>query len=214
MAVLSPLRCARAIPDLTNSPLPHRFGCWCPDLAAGFVAQIQHFAGPVRDRIVGPGCQTMFTTIDGPSHAEPGLAHETSEIVIGQNVAPGRRRARARRKMDQVIATLSLKPAIAIVEKQFLWSFKERHRVIIQGWSRGEPGRRHTGFQRAVERLAKCLVVIRQDHMGGCLQPALQACAHLISRHKMDAAPHAQYALGLGVAQDRQDPLAQWLFIT
>src|SRR5680860_762827 len=65
--------------------------CWRPDLTGLLITQIQCFASWISDRIVRPGCQPVFTTIDCPGRLTPRLSNHETELWVTNYIYPGGR---------------------------------------------------------------------------------------------------------------------------
>jgi Ni,Fe-hydrogenase III small subunit len=84
---------------------PRRRG---PDGAGLLVAQVQHLARLVGDRIVPPGSQPVLAGVLRPGVAAARLGDDEAQAPVGHHVHPGRRRRRLRLEVDDVLEQLHL----------------------------------------------------------------------------------------------------------
>ena len=83
---------ARAMPHQVGSRGSARLRRRRPDLGRLLVTQVERLAGPVRDRIVGPGRQAVLAAVQRPGGAAAGLGDQEAELRVGHHIDPGGRR--------------------------------------------------------------------------------------------------------------------------
>ena len=116
---------ALAVADGDGRPGPAGQGRRGPELAGGFVAQVDRLAGRVGDRVVGPGRQPVHLAVAGPGVAGPGVGREAAEAGVGQDVDPrGRGQPRAAGggavDDDDVLAAVRREASEAVPEDEVL----------------------------------------------------------------------------------------------
>src|SRR4029079_10873910 len=94
----------RSVPDGVAPLGRQRCGGGAPRCPALFVAQVQHFAGRVTDRIVMPRSETIEVAARGPGTAGAPLGHQEPAGGIGDHVGPRRRRQSAVVDTNLVVA--------------------------------------------------------------------------------------------------------------
>jgi hypothetical protein len=105
-----------------------------PHLAGLLIAQIQHLAGTIRDRIVRPRGDLMFPAVEGPGEAAAVGRNLKSKVRIGDHVDPWRGGRLSRSQMSHVFVALGSEPSQAI----------EEFEIVARVAARGGLGRRRT----------------------------------------------------------------------
>src|SRR4051812_36762272 len=89
---------------------------WRPEPAGLLVAQVERLAGRVDERVVRPGRQAVLLAVGLPGGAGAALRDDEPEGRVGDHVHPRRRRVRAGRQVDDVLAPVGREPARAVPE--------------------------------------------------------------------------------------------------
>ena len=108
-----------------------------PHLAAFLIAQIQHLAGPIGDRIIRPRSDLMFAAVERPGEAAAVGRNLKSKVRIGDHIDPGRGRRLSRTQNSHVFTAFRTESAQAVEEFQIV---------------RGGSARRRLGLRHALER--------------------------------------------------------------
>ena len=108
---------ALAVPnDIGRGLLANRQRGGAPEFAVVFVANVDHFARPVADRIVGPRRELILLAVDRPRIAAAFDRDLEAEGRVGDDVDPGRRRPLPLAEDRHVFAPVVCEAAKAIEE--------------------------------------------------------------------------------------------------
>src|SRR5450759_477551 len=138
---------ACAMPHQVGSPGSARLRRRRPDLGRLFVTQVERLAGPVRDRVVGPGSQAVLTAVKRPGVAAAGLGYQEAKPWVGHHIDPGGRWLLPWIEVDHVLAAVGTESAQPIIESQpgragHRWN---RFFVLRHDWPSGRKGRQWLG---------------------------------------------------------------------
>ena len=92
---LYPCPCAR---NVGRVRVADRRGRRAPHLAGLLIAQIQHLAGAIGDRIVRPGSDLMFPAVERPGEAAAIGRNLKTKLRIGDHIDPWRGGRLSRRR--------------------------------------------------------------------------------------------------------------------
>ena len=89
-------RITSPVPDQMQRIKPARQRCWAPNQPGFFIPQIERFPRQIRDRIITPGRQAVFTAVAGPGAAGTHFRNQEAKLRIGDDVDPRVRRMLSR----------------------------------------------------------------------------------------------------------------------
>src|SRR3954463_9086182 len=87
---------------------------WRPDATVVLIAKVDGLAGRIGHRVVRPRRQSVGLAVPLPGVAGAALGDEEPEVRVGHDVDPGRRRGRAARQVDDVLAAVHAEAAAAV----------------------------------------------------------------------------------------------------
>ena len=118
--------------SVSRARVADRRGRRPPNLAGLLIAQIQHLAGTIRDRIVRPRSDLMFPAVEGPGEAAAVGRNLKSKVWIGDDVDPRRGCRLSRPQKRHVFPALRGEPSEAV----------EEFEIVPRNGARGRLGRR------------------------------------------------------------------------
>ncbi len=169
MAAPVPDRPSHAVRDKAGIRLARGQGRRRPDLAGFLVAKVKRLAGAIPHRIVRPGRKPVLARVQAPAEPEAGLRDDRAETVVGQNVAPGDRRAAAAIQIDAIGAVPGREAAEPVVEQQPLRT-------------RGRAG---FGLGRHAARIERRRRRQRLRRRGQCVRQAIRAAVQNQPRQRL-----------------------------
>ena len=102
-----------------------------PDSAGLVVAQIDHLAGEVADRIIVPGRQFVLAAVPRPGVTPTGLADQKAECPVGNAIDPGGRGPFVVDEANHVLAAIARKAAKSAWKLE--WFERESRRRLRLG---------------------------------------------------------------------------------
>src|SRR6202044_4023768 len=133
-----------------------------PQLAGFLIAQIQNLARAIRDGIVGPRGDLVFSAVEGPSETAAGRRNLKPKVRIGDHVDPRRGGRLPRAQMDHVFLALGGKPSQAVEEFEIGTCVGDRG-GLARRRTLHRQGSESARFANAVELICEPAVARNQD---------------------------------------------------
>src|SRR5215212_4404914 len=98
---------------------PHGTSGRRPELAGILVAQVDHFAGRIVDRVVRPGGELILTAVPAPRVTAARLGDDEAELFISDDVRPWQRRMLTGVQDGHILAAVFGEAAEPVEEREF-----------------------------------------------------------------------------------------------